>query len=82
MPNLQNMFKNDVARGAALGIGAAVVAVAAIPAIIHATDNFACIRPGATHTLTLTLVCGTQLETLQGTLSVSCALGHSGATGD
>ena len=56
--------------------------VTAHPAIIHATDNFACIRPGATHTLTLTLVCGTQLETLQGTLSVSCALGHSGATGD
>jgi hypothetical protein len=37
MPNFQDIFKNDVARGAALGIGAALVAVAAIPAIVAAT---------------------------------------------
>jgi hypothetical protein len=37
MPNFQDIFKNDVARGAALGVGAALVAVAAIPAIVAAT---------------------------------------------
>ena len=41
MPNLQDIFKNDVARGAALGIGAVVVAVAAIPAIVVATRPLA-----------------------------------------
>jgi hypothetical protein len=37
MPNFQDIFKNDVARGAALGVGAALVAFAAIPAIVAAT---------------------------------------------
>ncbi len=37
MPNFQDLFKSDVTRGAALGVGAALVAVAAIPAIIVAT---------------------------------------------
>jgi len=36
MPNFQDLFKSDVSRGAAIGIGVAVVAVAAIPAIVHA----------------------------------------------
>ena len=35
MPNFQDIFKNDPAR-IALGVGAAVVAIAAIPAIVHA----------------------------------------------
>ena len=35
MPNFQDIFKNDPAR-IALGVGAAVVALAAIPAIVHA----------------------------------------------
>ena len=41
MPNFQELFKNDVARGAALGIGAALVAFAAIPAIVIATRPLA-----------------------------------------
>jgi len=41
MPNFQDIFKNDVARGAALGVGAALVAVAAIPAIVAATRPLA-----------------------------------------
>ena len=41
MPNLQDLFKNDIARGAALGVGAAVIAVAAIPAIVYATRPLA-----------------------------------------
>jgi hypothetical protein len=41
MPNFQDIFKNDVARGAALGIGAALVAVAALPAIMVATRPLA-----------------------------------------
>ena len=41
MPNFQDLFKNDVTRGAALGIGAALVAVAAIPAIMVATRPLA-----------------------------------------
>lgn len=36
MPNFQDIFKSDVNRGAAIGIGVAVVAVAAIPALVHA----------------------------------------------
>ncbi len=41
MPNLQDIFKNDAARGAALGVGAALVAIAAIPAIVIATRPLA-----------------------------------------
>lgn len=41
MPKFQDLVKNDVARGAALGIGAALVAVAAIPAIMVATRPLA-----------------------------------------
>jgi hypothetical protein len=41
MPNFQDLFKNDVTRGAALGVGAALVAVAAIPAIVVATRPLA-----------------------------------------
>lgn len=41
MPNFQELFKNDVARGAALGVGAVLVAAAAIPAIVVATRPLA-----------------------------------------
>ena len=35
MPNFQDIFKSDTTRGAAIGVGV-VVALAAIPAIVHA----------------------------------------------
>ena len=41
MPNFQDLFKSDVSRGAALGVGAALVAVAAIPAIVIASRPIA-----------------------------------------
>jgi len=41
MPNVQNLFKNDLARGVALGVSAALVAVAAIPVIITASRPIA-----------------------------------------
>ncbi len=41
MPKFLNMFKNDIARGAALGISAALVAMAAIPLIVTASRPFA-----------------------------------------
>ena len=41
MPNFQDIFKNDLARGAALGISAAFVAFAAIPLIVTATRPLA-----------------------------------------
>ena len=41
MPNFQDMFKNDVVRGTALGVSAALVAFAAIPLIITATRPLA-----------------------------------------
>lgn len=37
MPTIQDLFKNDLARGAALGVSAALVAVAAVPVIVAAT---------------------------------------------
>ena len=36
MPNIEDIIKNDTAKGVALGIGAALVAVTAIPAIVIA----------------------------------------------
>jgi len=41
MPNFQNLYKSDVARGVALGVSAALVAVAAIPIILHASRPLA-----------------------------------------
>ncbi len=41
MPNLDNLFKNDLARGMALGVSAALVAVAAIPVILTASRPLA-----------------------------------------
>ena len=41
MPKLQELFKNDVARGVALGVSAALVAAAAIPIIVTATRPLA-----------------------------------------
>ncbi len=41
MPNFQALFKNDVARGVALGLSAALVAAAAIPIIVTATRPLA-----------------------------------------
>ena len=41
MPNFQNLFKSDLARGMALGVSAALVAVAAIPLIITASRPLA-----------------------------------------
>ena len=41
MPNFQNLFKSDLARGMALGVSAALVAVAAIPIIITASRPLA-----------------------------------------
>lgn len=37
MPTLQNVFKSDLSRGVALGVSAALVAVAALPIIITAS---------------------------------------------
>ncbi len=36
MPNIEDIIKNDTAKGVALGVGAALVVVAAIPAIVTA----------------------------------------------
>jgi hypothetical protein len=41
MLNFQNIFKNDLARGVALGVSATVVAAAAIPLIITASRPLA-----------------------------------------
>lgn len=41
MPKFQEVLNNDFAKGAALGIGAVIVAAAAIPAIISVTRPFA-----------------------------------------
>ena len=41
MQNFQNLFKSDLARGMALGVSAALVAVAAIPVIITASRPIA-----------------------------------------
>lgn len=41
MPNFENLFKNDLARGMALGVSAALVAMAAIPVIITASRPLA-----------------------------------------
>ncbi len=41
MPNFQDLFKNDIVRGTALGVSAALVAFAAIPLIITATRPLA-----------------------------------------
>ncbi|MDD5033144.1 MAG: DUF5132 domain-containing protein [Methylococcaceae bacterium] len=41
MPNFQDLIKNDLARGIALGVGAALVAAAAIPVIVTATRPLA-----------------------------------------
>jgi hypothetical protein len=41
MPNFQDIFKSDTTRGVALGVGAVVVAVAAIPVIVHIGRPFA-----------------------------------------
>lgn len=41
MPNFQNIFKNDLARGVALGVSAALVAATAIPLIVTASRPLA-----------------------------------------
>lgn len=41
MPKLQEILNNDVAKGAALGIGAAAVAAAAIPIVLTASRPLA-----------------------------------------
>lgn len=41
MPKFQDIFKNDVTRGVALGVSAALVAAAAIPLIVTATRPLA-----------------------------------------
>jgi len=41
MPKFQELFKNDVTRGVALGVSAALVAAAAIPIIVTATRPLA-----------------------------------------
>ncbi|MFM8330598.1 MAG: DUF5132 domain-containing protein [Candidatus Methylumidiphilus sp.] len=41
MPKLQELFKSDLSRGVALGLSAALVAVAAVPIIITATRPLA-----------------------------------------
>lgn len=41
MPNFQDLFKNDFARGVALGVSATLVAAAAIPLIVTATRPLA-----------------------------------------
>lgn len=41
MPTIDQLLKNDFARGVALGVSAAVVAVAAIPIIITASKPLA-----------------------------------------
>ncbi|HUL11211.1 MAG TPA: DUF5132 domain-containing protein [Methylococcaceae bacterium] len=37
MPSIEDIIKSDVSKGVALGIGAALVAVAAIPVIVQAS---------------------------------------------
>lgn len=41
MPKMQELFKNDLARGVALGVSAALVAAAAIPIIVTTTRPLA-----------------------------------------
>ena len=41
MPNIEDILKNDTAKGVALGLGAALVGVAALPVIISAGRPFA-----------------------------------------
>lgn len=41
MPSIDDLLKNDTAKGVALGLGAALVAVAAIPTIMTAGRPFA-----------------------------------------
>lgn len=41
MPTIEDIIKSDTARGVALGVGAALVAVAAIPAILTASRPLA-----------------------------------------
>jgi hypothetical protein len=36
MPNIEDMIKSDISKGAAIGVGAALVAVVALPAILRA----------------------------------------------
>lgn len=36
MPNIEDIIKSDISKGAAIGVGAALVAVAALPAIMRA----------------------------------------------
>lgn len=36
MPSIEDIIKSDITKGAAIGVGAALVAVAAIPAIMQA----------------------------------------------
>jgi hypothetical protein len=37
MPSIEDIIKSDVTKGAAIGIGAALIAVAAIPVILRAS---------------------------------------------
>ncbi len=46
MPIFQEIFKNDVIRAVALGVSAALVAVAAIPLIVTASRPLARSTPG------------------------------------
>ena len=41
MPSIQDIFKNDMNRGLAIGVGAALVAVAALPVIVSVSRPFA-----------------------------------------